>query len=300
MTLSNSGDAALTVSSVQVSGATVFPIDAGCAAATLGAGASCKVGVTFKPAAAQAYSGTLTISTNGGTVKATLKGTGTAGAVTPPPTPLPVVAPTRRPTTGDQDGDGIADSADKCPTVAGMLLDGCPLDRDGDGVSDGPDDCPTKAGTLANGCPSDLDHDNVPDQQDKCLHAAGNLANGCPSQLNASVRGRWRVNALYTQLVFLSVDTTTGSNIELRCTRRAACGFKRRVIHSTKRRITGLTRFFNGHKLLPAGVRIVVIVTRRRQIGTYESLRTRTGRRLPKRTQRCVAGRKGGTIQQCY
>ena len=298
MTLSNSAVGELKVSSVQVSGASVFPIDGGCAAAKLGPGASCKVGVTFKPGAVQAYSGTLTISTNGGTVKAALKGTGTAGAVAA--APLPVVASGLRPTTGDQDGDGIADSGDKCPTIAGMLLNGCPLDRDGDGVFDGPDACPTKAGTRANGCPSDLDHDNVPDQLDKCLHAPGNLSNGCPSQLNASVRGRWRVNALFTQLVFLSVDTTTGSNIELRCSRRGACGFKRRVVHSTKRRITALTRFFNGHKLLPAGVTITVIVTRRRQIGTYESLRTRSGRRLPKKTQRCVAGRKGDTIRQCY
>ncbi len=293
--MSNGGSGVLKISSVQVSSASVFPIDGGCSGAQLGSGASCKVGVAFKPAATQAYAGTLTISTNGGTVKTTLKGTGTAGVA-----PLPVVAPGLRPTTGDQDGDGIADSADKCPTVAGMLLNGCPLDRDGDGVFDGPDDCPTKPGTLANGCPSDLDHDGIPDQQDKCLHAPGNLSNGCPSQLNASVRGRWRVNALYTQLVFLSVDTTTGSNIELRCTRRSACGFKRRVVHSTKRRITGLTRFFNGHKLLPAGVTITVIVTRRRQIGTYESLRTRSGRRLPKKTQRCVAGRKGDVIRQCY
>ena len=298
MTLSNSGDAELTVSSAKVSDGNVFPIDGGCSGAKLGSGSSCKVAVKFKPGAAQAYSGTLTISTNGGTVKATLKGTGTSGAVTT--TPLPGAAPGLRPTTGDEDGDGVADSADKCPTTVGKLLNGCPIDRDGDGVFDGPDACPTKAGTLANGCPSDLDHDGVPDQQDKCLHAAGNLANGCRSQLNATVRGRWRVNALFTQLVFLSVQSTTGSTIELLCNRREACGFKRRVIHSTKRRITGLTRFFNGHKLLPAGVRIVVIVTRRRQIGTYESLRTRTGRRLPKRTQRCVAGRKGGKIQQCY
>ena len=46
-----------------------------------------------------------------------------------PPPPPPVVV--------DRDGDGIVDSLDKCPDVAGLAaLQGCP-DRDGDGIADG-------------------------------------------------------------------------------------------------------------------------------------------------------------------
>jgi OOP family OmpA-OmpF porin len=58
----------------------------------------------------------------------------------------------------DSDGDGVKDSADKCPgTPAGRAVnaDGCELDSDGDGVMDAGDKCPgTPAGTkvLANGC----------------------------------------------------------------------------------------------------------------------------------------------------
>jgi len=59
----------------------------------------------------------------------------------------------------DTDGDGVADSMDKCPdTPKGVKVDanGCPLDSDGDGVADYLDKCPdTPAGTKvdANGCP---------------------------------------------------------------------------------------------------------------------------------------------------
>jgi hypothetical protein len=298
VTLSNSGDAELKVSQIQTSDGSVFPIDGGCAGAKLApSSGSCKVGVKFKPAAAQAYSGTLTISTDGGSVKVSLKGTGTTAAATPVPLPAPGV---HAPATGDRDGDGVADAVDKCPTVAGVLLNGCPLDRDGDGVLDTADACPTTPGTMTNGCPSDLDHDGVPDGEDHCLHAPGDLKNGCPSELNASVRGRWRVNGLYSQLLSLSVLTTSGSRIEVHCSRRNVCGFKKRTILSTKRRITGLTKYFKHHTVLPAHVRIVVIVTRRNQIGTYESLTTRAGRHLPRVTLRCVTGRKSDTITSCF
>ena len=61
-------------------------------------------------------------------------------------------------TDGDDDGDGVPNSKDKCPnTPAGTKVnaDGCPLDSDGDGVPDDMDECPnTPAGAkvLANGC----------------------------------------------------------------------------------------------------------------------------------------------------
>ena len=51
--------------------------------------------------------------------------------VTPPPPPPP--APEK-----DSDNDGLVDSKDKCPTVAGVAkYDGCPVpDTDKDGVND--------------------------------------------------------------------------------------------------------------------------------------------------------------------
>jgi len=58
----------------------------------------------------------------------------------------------------DADKDGVADSADKCPTtVAGAYVDvnGCEFDKDGDGVVDSKDECNyTDAGVkvAANGC----------------------------------------------------------------------------------------------------------------------------------------------------
>ncbi|MGD8441586.1 MAG: OmpA family protein, partial [Holophagae bacterium] len=59
----------------------------------------------------------------------------------------------------DSDGDGVPDTADKCPnTPRGVQVDsvGCPLDSDGDGVPDYLDECPgTPRGVPVNddGCP---------------------------------------------------------------------------------------------------------------------------------------------------
>ncbi|MBS1743518.1 MAG: OmpA family protein [Bacteroidetes bacterium] len=92
-----------------------------------------------------------------------------------PPPPPPVVV--------DRDGDGVVDSLDKCPDVAGLAaLQGCP-DRDGDGIADADDKCPDVAGLAKyNGCPiPDTDGDGVNDEQDKCPNEKG-LARyqGCP------------------------------------------------------------------------------------------------------------------------
>jgi outer membrane protein OmpA-like peptidoglycan-associated protein len=82
-----------------------------------------------------------------------------------------VVAPT------DTDGDGIEDSKDACPKVAGIAkFNGC-ADTDGDGFEDSKDACPSVAGKL-NGCP-DTDGDGVVDSKDGCPSVAGKL-NGCP------------------------------------------------------------------------------------------------------------------------
>ena len=92
------------------------------------------------------------------------------------------------PLISDDDGDGVADASDNCPTDDNPAQtdsdmdgsgDACdPVDADGDGVHDGVDNCPTVANpTQANGdgdgagdaCdPIDSDADGVPDASDNC------------------------------------------------------------------------------------------------------------------------------------
>lgn len=58
--------------------------------------------------------------------------------------------------TLDDDGDGIANAADRCPVEAGLAaLAGCPVtDGDGDGIADAQDRCPSEPGAAdAQGCP---------------------------------------------------------------------------------------------------------------------------------------------------
>jgi OOP family OmpA-OmpF porin len=99
--------------------------------------------------------------------------------VAPPPPPAPVVV------EADTDGDGIVDSKDKCPTVAGTAkYDGCPVpDTDGDGINDENDKCITVKGLPQyNGCPvPDRDRDGINDVDDKCPDVAGVARyQGCP------------------------------------------------------------------------------------------------------------------------
>ncbi len=96
--------------------------------------------------------------------------------VTPPPPPAP---------EKDSDNDGLVDSKDKCPTVAGVAkYDGCPVpDTDGDGVNDENDKCPTVKGLAKyQGCPiPDTDKDGINDEEDKCPTVAGVARyQGCP------------------------------------------------------------------------------------------------------------------------
>ncbi len=101
-------------------------------------------------------------------------------------------------TAVDSDGDGLADTDDRCPQIAGIALvssmerPGCPqatsADRDGDGSPDRLDRCPDQAGPAATeGCAilSDEDRDGVPDHSDICLAEFGvirpHFALGCPA-----------------------------------------------------------------------------------------------------------------------
>src|SRR6185437_1337705 len=87
------------------------------------------------------------------------------------------------PVVFDRDGDGVVDSLDRCPDVAGLAaLKGCP-DKDGDGIADIDDKCPDVAGLAKyQGCPiPDTDGDGVNDEEDKCPNEAGPASNfGCP------------------------------------------------------------------------------------------------------------------------
>jgi OOP family OmpA-OmpF porin len=85
----------------------------------------------------------------------------------------------------DDDGDGVINRDDACPTVAGSAdHKGCPpKDTDGDGVLDEDDACPAEAGlTELKGCPArDTDGDGVADHLDKCPAESGPADNeGCP------------------------------------------------------------------------------------------------------------------------
>ena len=95
----------------------------------------------------------------------------------------PIVALPVVPIVLDTDGDGVADSDDKCPTVAGLAsLNGCP-DADSDGIADADDKCPREAGLAKyQGCPiPDTDGDGVNDEEDKCISVKGFARyQGCP------------------------------------------------------------------------------------------------------------------------
>lgn len=104
------------------------------------------------------------------------------------------------PPSGDDDGDGIKNNKDACPSEPedhdGFEdRDGCPdKDNDEDGVPDRRDKCPNSPEDFdgfkdEDGCPdrspkpvvSDTDGDGVPDTKDRCPNKPGSRSqNGCP------------------------------------------------------------------------------------------------------------------------
>jgi hypothetical protein len=86
------------------------------------------------------------------------------------------------PGPGDQDGDGVSDSVDQCPTRPGPTVTmGCG-DTDGDTLRDDVDLCPDNFGTVqSGGCP-DTDGDGILDNSDACPTQGGPDTNrGCPT-----------------------------------------------------------------------------------------------------------------------
>ena len=98
----------------------------------------------------------------------------------------------------DSDNDGVKDSMDQCPgTPSGVKVDasGCPVDSDGDGVSDDKDNCPgTPAGAAvdAAGCELDGDNDGVVDRLDDCPDSAAGVQvdiKGCEIKEEITLQG---------------------------------------------------------------------------------------------------------------
>lgn len=94
----------------------------------------------------------------------------------------------------DGDGDGVADAADNCPTVANPdqadadgdgTGDACDSDTDGDGVPNTSDNCPT----VANAAQTDTDNDGIGDACDPLTDSDGDeiadADDNCPSVSNA-------------------------------------------------------------------------------------------------------------------
>jgi hypothetical protein len=82
----------------------------------------------------------------------------------------------------DPDKDGFLDPNDKCPKLAGVAPDGCPIiDSDSDTFIDNVDKCPFEPGVAPDGCPPpDRDKDTFIDSEDKCPDEAGVAPDGCP------------------------------------------------------------------------------------------------------------------------
>jgi outer membrane protein OmpA-like peptidoglycan-associated protein len=108
----------------------------------------------------------------------------------------------------DADTDGVPDKDDKCPTLAGLLINsGCP-DTDADGIFDDVDSCINSVGPIENkGCPwADTDNDGTFDKDDKCPNVEGPVENyGCPlipQKVDLTVEEQEVINKVFTNLNF--------------------------------------------------------------------------------------------------
>ncbi len=156
----------------------------------------------------------------------------------------------------------------------------------------------TQAAQFEYPVPTDTDGDGVVDDFDFCRLEPGDLRNGCPSELNAEVRGRWQVNRLLTKITRLTVVTPIGSRIELRCSGRIKiCGKREHVIYRTTHRFTSLLRYFKKPRIYRAHLNILIKVTKSEKVGYYKRYKTRTGRKAPTVTERCLS--PAGRVLPC-
>ena len=113
----------------------------------------------------------------------------------------------------DDDGDGVRNGEDTCPTEAGPAeRKGCPVkDTDQDGVVDERDACPAEVGLEElRGCPAkDTDSDGVADHLDNCPAEKGETTNqGCPAQQKQMVAIQKGKLEIKEQVFFASARTT--------------------------------------------------------------------------------------------
>lgn len=87
----------------------------------------------------------------------------------------------------DDDGDGLADSQDNCPTTLGGNTD--QSDFDGDGIGDI--------------CDTDMDGDGVTDGVDSCLETVGAIFNtdGCAVAQLCPCDNNWKNHGAYVKCV---------------------------------------------------------------------------------------------------
>jgi outer membrane protein OmpA-like peptidoglycan-associated protein len=116
----------------------------------------------------------------------------------------------------DLDLDGIINSEDRCPSIAGFEhTKGCP-DMDNDSIADMDDPCPEIAGPL-NGCP-DSDGDQVADKDDKCPNTPGLVTlSGCPEEVveaEARRMGIFEYNKLPMENAALVVLDENGNPVD--------------------------------------------------------------------------------------
>ena len=126
VTLTNSGNVALTISSVAVSGtnASDFNMTNNCGA-SLAASASCTISVTFKPAAEGARSATITVTDNGtpATQSVTLGGTGTQASASLSTTSL-TFGSTMVTSTSDPQTVTLTNSGNVTLTISSVTVSG--------------------------------------------------------------------------------------------------------------------------------------------------------------------------------
>jgi hypothetical protein len=133
VTLSNTGNAPLTVTSATFSGPFALNTAVGsdtCSGKSIAAGGSCTVSVVFKPTATGAASGTLSFADNAGTQTVALSGSGAA---------QPVATPSKPALAAASDSGVVGDNITKVntPTFTGTAPAGTTVSILSDGVSVG-------------------------------------------------------------------------------------------------------------------------------------------------------------------